>query len=174
MSDAPSLSRLRWIRARLLGRADDVVGTALTAGVFSKLLGILIAVPVSLCVTLTTGGDATKDFSGQVRTIDSDWLEAALVVAPLLESLILLAVTWLVRRVLGLAEIPAALCAGLILVPLHGLAAFSLTVFPTFALQALIAMRWQARGRPIAACVVVAATHLVHNLLSIGLAAVLP
>ena len=107
--------------------ASDRWGRTLLYQVVAGRLSILV---VYLLLMLATPNTTTEGFSGVVQSLDATTYISALIAAPLVESLILLAIVGLVG---GKFEAPrwlTVLMAGGVFLPMHGLVLMSLVIVP--------------------------------------------
>jgi len=146
----------------LTGKSDQWFLTIVLSAVFGKLL--LVAM---LMIAFFAAGDDA--ISGPLDgKLDSARFLDVLVLAPLVESILLVFLIWLLGFKLRL---PTAITVGLsavVFVPLHGLTPASISVLPAFLLWGLIQYNWMARGKGEAGFKIVVAAHALANLTSIA------
>jgi len=159
-------------RALLFGWSDDWFMTGLLAGLTGKIAMILGSIPV-IVLAMLVGADPARGFSGTFSGFDWVLVILALLFAPAFESMIVWLSVWLLRAKFGMRVAYTVLLSGLIHVPLHGVSGLSLTVFPAFALHALILNNWRERGSSFGGYCTIVLAHFVQNALSLWLAAVL-
>jgi preprotein translocase subunit SecG len=145
----------------LIGRSDEWPLTIILSAVAGKLTAFVLMV----LIVLLFGPEAQEGFSGSGGAIR---IFGALVLAPLLESLIVWLSVWLLGYCLRFEWHITAVLAGLIHVPLHGWSMGSWSVFPTFALQALILDRWIGKGRAGSGYWIVVGSHALQNLIAVS------
>jgi hypothetical protein len=167
---APASTRLARAWNDLTGRSPRWTRTLLYAVLASRLSMVLIGV----VVVLLAGEGVEENFSGLVTEIDALSTFGIVIFAPVLESLMLLFVVWLLGRKLRWPVPFAAVAAGLLFVPLHGLSLASLTIGPFFALMAAIQLNWLARGRGHAGFWLVVLIHALSNSVAVVTVAAFP
>ncbi len=143
--------------------------------VLAVIVGRLSLLVLGLAVLLAAGAGAMDQYSGLTDVLTVEWVFAALVFAPLTESLAIRLVVWVLGSRLGWGWpvwATAMACAALA-VPLHGLGPLSLAVAPFFALMAAIQHHWMNRGRGWAGFWLITAIHVVANALALLAMAVL-
>jgi len=154
----------------LTGRSPRWVRTFFLGLVFGKLSMTLVAMAVQ-----SLGAEDQERFSGAPGALSLEFIFAALVFAPLLESLAVLGVVWLLARQ-GRRRWPvwstALVCAALA-IPLHGLSAYSVLVAPFFALMAAIQHNWMDRGQGKVGFWLNVSIHFAANSLGVLATAVL-
>jgi hypothetical protein len=138
------------------------VATAIAAGVAGKLLSLLLALPIYLLF----GDAALEGYSGQADEFGTETIFAFVIFAPLFESLIVRFTVWLLGARLRRGVTAVVVLSALVHVPLHGIAAMSLAVFPVFALHALIQWNWMHRGQAWTGYWIVVGAHAITNALS--------
>jgi hypothetical protein len=154
--------------AALVGQSRNWGLTALLAGVASKIITTASSICLSYLAWEFYRIDAGMGFSGAVsRGVNTAIVLGALILAPLLESALVIATVWLLRlRFKNTA--PIIIMSGVIHVPLHGMSFASLSVWPMFMLHALIVLNWMARQQTGRGYCAIVGAHFVSN--SIGLA----
>ena len=151
-------------RSALAGLWRDLTGQSerwLRTLVLAVVVGRLSLVTLGILILLAFGAGATDQYSGMIDAVTAEWVLVGLVFAPLVESLAIRLVVW----VLGLrwpVRVTAAACA-LLSVPFHGLGPLSLAVAPFFALMATIQHHWMERGRGWAGFWLITAIHAAAN-----------
>jgi hypothetical protein len=135
------------------------------AGLVGKLFTLLLAAAIYLLF----GEPAGDDFSGRYDAINASVLFGGLVLGPLVESMIVWA---MVRAFLAFraGSWLSIAVPSIVMVPLHGIAAMSWSVLPTFTIYAFICERWIRQGEGAKAYGTVVLAHAVQNSLSLGLA----
>lgn len=146
----------------------DLTGQSVRWGrtlVLTVVIGRVSILLVGLPILLLAGEEAMQGFSGQAEALTGVWVFAALVFAPLSESLVVRLLVWLLgsRACLGWPVWATAIACGALSVPLHGLSLFSLAVAPFFALMAAIQHHWMNRGRGWAGFWLITVIHAVAN-----------
>ncbi len=144
----------------LTGQSERWVRTLMLAVV----VGRLSLVVIGFLILMAVGPGATDQYSGMIDAVTAEWVFAALVFAPLVESLAIRLVVWVLGRRIGRWPVraTAAACA-LLAVPFHGLGPLSLAVAPFFALMATIQHHWMERGRGWAGFWLITAIHAAAN-----------
>lgn len=145
----------------LTGQSDRWGRTLVWAVVVGRLTMMAIGVPIMLLA----GDGADDQFSGMIDGLTDAWIFAGLVFAPLIESLCIRLVVWMLgsRAGLGWPAWATALACGAIAVPLHGLSLVSLAVAPFFGLMAAIQHHWMNRGQGWAGFWLIVGIHVVAN-----------
>lgn len=151
------------------GRSPTPLLTAFAAGIVGKLSMVALAMPIYWY----WGAAGSTNFSGRFHGIDGADIFLAVAFAPLLESLIVWLIVWFLLKKLKLPLSITALGCGAINVALHGIAPMSLSVFPVFALYALILANWSNRGRSGTGYWSISGAHAVQNAISVLLALML-
>lgn len=152
--------------ADLTGASDRWGRTILFAAVAGRLALLPVAAAIYVLAPDTTEEGHTGTFGG-LGFVD---LFAALVLAPLLESLIIVFLVWLIGGRLRAPVWLTALLVGAAFVPMHGMVLVSVTVFPVFALMAAIQLNWRRKGREWAGYWIITAIHTLGNLSAAGFA----
>ena len=150
----------------LIGAGDRWGRTILFATVVGRLSILPIAAVIYWLAPDTTEAGHTGAF-GDLGFVD---LFSALVVAPLVESLIIVFLVWLFGVCLRAPVWLTALLTGAAFVPMHGLVLVSLTVFPMFALMAAIQLNWRRKGREWTGFWIITVIHALGNLSAAGFA----
>jgi hypothetical protein len=158
----------------LCGRVDDWVLTAVTVGVVGKIAFFSASLLIYGISWQVFGADPRTGFSGSARPLSVEHVFDLLVFAPLFESLIVLSTVWLLHKPLKAAPLVTIAVSGAVHVPLHGISATSLSVFPVFALHALVQMNWMSRGKAAGGYRVIVAAHAITNLIAVLASALLP
>lgn len=156
----------------LTGQSDRWVRTLVLAVVIGRLSLVAAGVAILLAISAAADGDidgAMDQYSGLTDVLNAEWIFAALVFAPLVESLAIRLVVWLLgggdrRRWPVWAT---SLACALLAIPLHGLGPLSLAVAPFFALMAAIQHHWMNRGRGWAGFWLITAIHVAANALAL-------
>ena len=152
----------------LTGRSDRWVRTLVLAVVIGRLSLVAVGVGILMVVSLASHQDpdgVMDQYSGLTDVLTVEWVFAALVFAPLIESLAIRLVVWMLGSQVGWkwpVWATALACAALA-VPLHGLGPLSLAVAPFFALMAAIQHHWMDRGRGWAGFWLITAIHFAAN-----------
>lgn len=141
----------------LTGQSERWVRTL----VLAVVIGRLSLVVLGFLILLAVGAGATDQYSGMIDAVTAEWVLVGLVFAPLVESLAIRLVVWVLGRRRPV-RITAAACA-LLSVPFHGLGPLSLAVAPFFALMAMIQHHWMERGRGWAGFWLITAIHAAAN-----------
>ena len=152
--------------ADLVGAGDRLGRTIL----FGAIVGRLAILPVAAVIYALAPDTTEEGHTGAFRDLGFVDLFTALAVAPVLESLIVLFLVWLVGGLLRAPIWLTALLVGAAFVPMHGLVLVSPTVFPMFALMAAIQMNWRRKGRTRAGFWIVTAIHALGNFSAAGVA----
>lgn len=129
--------------------------------VLAVVVGRLSLVVIGFLILMAVGPGATDQYSGMIDAVTAEWVFAALVFAPLVESLAIRLVVWMLGRRWPV-RVTAAACAFLS-VPFHGLGPLSLAVAPFFALMAMIQHHWMERGQGWAGFWLITAIHAAAN-----------
>ncbi len=152
----------------LTGQSDRWVRTLVLAVVIGRLSLVAFGVVILLAILVFARGDADAamdQYSGLTDVLTAEWVFAALVFAPLVESLAIRLVVWLLgggdRRKWPVWA--TSLACALLAIPLHGLGPLSLAVAPFFALMAAIQHHWMKRGRGWAGFWLITAIHFAAN-----------
>lgn len=143
--------------------------------VLAVIVGRLSLLVLGLAVLLAAGAGSMDQYSGLTDVLTVEWVFAALVFAPLFESLAIRLVVWLLGSRVGWGWpvwATSAACA-VLAVPFHGLGPLSLAVAPFFALMAAIQHHWMNRGRGWAGFWLITAIHVAANALALLAMAVL-
>lgn len=150
----------------LTGQSDRWVRTLLLA----VIIGRLSLMAVGVVVLLAFGEGATDGFSGLTESLDLEWVFAGLLFSPIVESLGIRLVVWLLgsRAGWGWPVWATALSCALLAIPLHGLSPVSVAVAPFFALMAMIQHHWMDKGRGWSGFWLIVAIHVVANGAAIG------
>lgn len=140
--------------------------------VIGRLSFVAVGVAVLLAVTAGGGGDvdgAMDQYSGLTDVLTAEWVFAALVFAPLIESLGIRLVVWVLggRAGWGWPVWATSLTCALLAIPFHGLGPISLAVAPFFALMAAIQHHWMSRGRGWSGFWLITAIHLAANTVAV-------
>lgn len=149
--------------------------------IYGVVVARLSLVPMLILVGLidwAAHGDAPgpgslEGFSGAIGQIDAVLILSALIFAPVLESLLVAFLTWLVGFRLKLPLWPTATLVGLAFVPLHGLVPASLVIAPFFILMAAVWYNWQQRNDGLGGYGVVMTMHAASNGLALVTTAIL-
>jgi hypothetical protein len=160
----------RWI-AMTSGDSDDWLVTGILAGNAGKVATVVVGLPIVLLAGWA-GVDPFEGFSGRLPALNWTVVAAALVAAPILESLLVWLSVWLLQGRLRRGLAATSLISGSVMAALHGASLVSVTVFPAFALQALILARWRLRGSPAKGYWSIVIAHLVMNGSTVWLAAI--
>ena len=153
--------------ADLTGASDRWIRTLL----YQVVIGRLSIFVVYALLLLVTPEMTQEGFSGVVRSLDTVMVIAALVFAPLVESLILLMIVGLVGGKFGAPRWFTVLFAGAAFLPMHGLVLMSLVIVPFFILMALVQFNWMKRSRTWAGYGIVVLIHALQNLFGLTYAA---
>ncbi|WP_396594084.1 hypothetical protein [Brevundimonas sp. R86498] len=156
--------------ADLVGASDRWGRTIL----FATVLGRLAILPVVALIYILVPGTTGEGYSGELTDLGPAELVAALLVAPLVESLIIVFLVWLVGIRLGAPVWLTALLTAAVFVPMHGLVLVSLIIAPLFALMAAIQMNWRRKGREWTGFWIITAIHFLGNLSAVALTAIMP
>jgi len=160
-------TRWRRFKADLTGESDRWGRTILYGVVFARLAFVAVTLAIVLVYVLSTGEtDFAAIFAGTSTTIsevNAAEIISGLLLAPLLESLLLAFLVWLMSSKLRWRPWIMALVCALIFVPLHGLAIGSLIVVPFFWLMALVQYNWMRRGDGLGGYWIVVAMHALSN-----------
>ncbi|MDP1778529.1 MAG: hypothetical protein Q8K90_07965 [Brevundimonas sp.] len=154
----------------LTGQSERWVLTLVLAVVIGRLSLVAVGVAILLVVAANRDPDGVMDqYSGLTDVLTAEWVFAALVFAPLIESLAIRLVVWLLGSRVGWKwpVWATALTCALLAIPLHGLGPLSLAVAPFFALMAAIQHHWMNRGRGWAGFWLITAIHLAANALAL-------
>lgn len=156
----------------LTGQSERWVRTLVLAVVIGRLSLVAVGVVVLLAVSAAGGGEvegALDQFSGLTETLTAEWVFAALVFAPLIESLGIRLVVWVLGSRTGWAwpVWATSLTCALLAIPFHGLGPLSLAVAPFFALMAAIQHHWMSRGRGWSGFWLITAIHLAANAVAV-------
>lgn len=151
----------------LFGRSDSWALTAILAGVVGKIAYFTMALPIVL-LSEALHVDATVGFSGSRLPLNVVHVFGSLIIAPIIESAIVLFTVWLFRKGLKASSVVTIVTSGAVHVPLHGLAIASLATFPVFALHAIIQLNWLGRGRAFMGYLVIVAAHAITNVIALG------
>lgn len=153
----------------LTGQSQRWGRTLVLAVVIGRLSLIALGIAVLMMVG-AGGGDGAEEgavdqFSGLTDVLTAEWMFAALVFAPLTESLAIRIVVWgLGGRARWRWPVWAtALACAALAIPFHGLGPLSLAVAPFFALMAAIQHHWMKRGRGWAGFWLIVAIHVAAN-----------
>lgn len=149
--------------ADLTGASDRWVRTL----VLAVVIGRLSMTALGLIVILAAGERSTVGFTGVIESLGAGEVFAAVVGAPVIETLILLLIVWLVGFKLKASRTVTAVVAALAFIPQHGLALASVMVAPFFALEAVILYNWMRRGKGGGGFWLVLAIHAIANGLSV-------
>jgi len=160
-------TRWRRFKADLTGESDRWGRTILYGVVFARLAFAPVILAIALVYVLSTGEtDPSKSFSGTsalISEVDAFAIVSGVFLAPLLESLILAFLVWLMSSKLRWRPWVTALVCALIFVPPHGLAIGSVIVAPFFWLMALVQCNWMRRGDGMGGYWVVVTMHALSN-----------
>ncbi len=154
--------------ADLFGRSDRWGRTIL----FATVLGRLAMLPVAAAIYGLAPNSSEEGFTGTFGDFGLGDLLTAILIAPLIESLIIVFLVWLFGVRLRAPVWLTALLVGAAFVPLHGLVLVSLAVFPIFALMAAIQFNWRRKGREWTGFWIITAVHALGNLSAAGAAMV--
>lgn len=157
----PAPAQVFW--ADLTGASERWGRTLLLAVV----IGRLSMTALGLMVLLAAGKQSTEGFTGVLQTLDTATIFGAVIGAPLIESLIVLALVWLIGFKLRASAAVTAVLVGLAFIPQHGLALVSVMTAPFFALEALILFNWMRRGSGVGGFWLVFFIHAISNGLSV-------
>lgn len=137
--------------------------------VLAVVVGRLSFMALVLSIVLIAGEGADDNFSGIPDALTEEWIIASLAFAPLIESLAICFVVWLLgnHKGLGWPVRATSLACGVLAVPLHGLSLASFAVFPFFFLMAAIQHHWMNRGKGWEGFWLIVAIHLVANALGL-------
>lgn len=150
--------------ADLIGLSDRWGRTIALAAV----LGRVATIPVAAVIYLLAPDTTEEGYSGVLTDLGPAEVIATLVVAPLVESLIIVFLVWLFGIVLRAPVWLTALLVATAFVPLHGLVLVSFAVFPIFALMAAIQFNWRRKGREWTGFWIITTIHFLGNLAAIG------
>ena len=135
--------------------------------VYAVAVGRLSMLVLGMAVLLAVGEGGVEGFTGVIESVDAATIFASVVGAPLLESLIVLVLVWVIGFKLKASRAVTAVITGLAFIPQHGLSLVSVSVAPFFALEALILMNWMRRGAGGTGFWLVFVIHAVANGLSV-------
>lgn len=135
--------------------------------ILALLLGRLSMIALGVAVVAAAGEGAFENFTGVIPALDPGVVFAAVIGAPLLESLIVLLLVWLIGVKLKASRAVTAVVTGLAFIPQHGLSLLSVAVAPFFALEALILHNWMRRGRTGGGFWLIFAIHAAANVTSV-------
>lgn len=138
--------------------------------IYAVLAGRLSIMALAVAVYALAGGEADAGFSGVVRSVDPGMIFVVVLVAPLLESLIVLLLVWLFSRKLGWSVGVTAALTALLFIPQHGFSFASLTIAPFFGLMAAIQHHWLMRGDRWAGYWLIVVIHALANGIAMGAA----
>jgi len=141
----------------LTGQSERWVRTL----VLAVVVGRLSLVVLGFLILLAFGAGATDQYSGMIDAVTAEWVFVGLVFAPLIESLAIRLVVWMLGRRWSV-RVTAAACA-VLSIPFHGIGPLSLAVAPFFALMAMIQHHWMERGRGWAGFWLITAIHAAAN-----------
>jgi hypothetical protein len=130
---------------------------------YAAVAGRLSITAGGMIVYGLAGAGADAGFSGVVRSVDPGTILGMLLLAPLLESLIVLLLVWLFSGKLGWPIGVTVALTALLFMPQHGLSYASLAIGPFFALMAAIQHHWFMRGQGWAGYWLISAVHAVVN-----------
>ena len=158
-------TRWRRFKADLTGESDRWGRTILYGVVLARLSLATVSLAISLVYVLSTGEtDFAVIFSGTtISEVNAIQIFSGVFLAPLLESLFLAFLVWLISSKLRWRPWIMALVCALIFVPLHGLAIGSLIVVPFFWLMALVQYNWMRRGDGLGGYWIVVTMHAISN-----------
>jgi len=159
-----SYARRAW---RDLTGASTRWGRTILYAVVASRLSIAAA---AIVIYGLAGAGADAGFSGMIRSVDFGIVFVFVVVAPVLESLILLLLVWLFSKKLRWPLPVTVLLTALLFVPQHGLSLASLVIAPFFALMAAVQHHWLMRGRGWAGYWLIVVIHAVSNGIAVGTA----
>lgn len=131
--------------------------------ILAAIVGLILINLIGSLIFAIGGPETSEGSSSVVYEITQKVLVGALLVAPILESLIVWVTVWLLRSKIGLGRVMTVMLSGLLSVPLHGLAAASWAVLPGFALHTLIFMNWRERGNARRGFFVIVGAHFLQN-----------
>lgn len=167
---SPASANLRRLWDDLIGASTRWLRTILLATLVGKL-----AMTIMAMLLFELAGPSIDDgFTGIIGDLSPITLVDALVGAPLIESLGVVALVWILSGRLRLAAMSTALFIGLLAVPLHGLALASWCVLPLFSLFGVIQHQWRARGEAWSGFWIIAAIHFLANGVSVLAVALIP
>lgn len=138
------------MKARLRRFGADLTGASPRWGrtlILTTLVGKLSLVAAGFLIQALAGENSAQGFSGVMHDLSLASIVAAVVAAPLFESLCVMLLVWLFAGVMDRPALQTGLLVGLAAVPFHGLSWASLSVLPLFGLFGLIQFHWRARGR---------------------------
>lgn len=137
--------------------------------VLAVVVGRLSFMALGMFIVLIAGEGADDNFSGIPDALTEEWIIASLAFAPLVESLAICFVVWLLgsQKSLGWPVWATSLACGVLAVPYHGLSLASLSVLPLFAIMAAIQHHWMNRGKGWPGFWLIVAIHLVVNALGL-------
>jgi hypothetical protein len=127
----------------------DLTGTSarwVRTVVYAALFGRMAALPLGLIVGAIWGEAGFAGFSGLIEAVDLRLILLAVVVAPLVEQVLVLAAVGILHWGLRLPPWPAALIAAAGCCALHGLVPASVLVFPLFAVLGIVQINRGRRG----------------------------
>jgi len=153
---------LQRIILALAGRSNEVLLSLICVAVAGKAALMLSG----LAILSVVGESGFQGFSGEPGALVPLEAFAAVFVAPLLETLLLMLFVWGGIRC-RLSYGPAVSIAAALFVPLHGIAVASLMVFPMFSIFASVLYSWMLRGEARTGFWIVTGAHALGNGLSV-------
>jgi len=149
----------------------DLIGASPRWGrtiLYAVVIGRLSIMAVAMVVYGLAGAEADAGFSGVIRSVDPGMIFAIVVVAPILESLIVLLLVWLFSRKLAWPLPVTVVLTALLFIPQHGFSFAALIIAPFFGLMAAIQHHWLMRGRGWAGYWLIVVVHALANAIAMG------
>jgi hypothetical protein len=154
--------------AALFGHSDNWLLTAVLAGVAGKVAGVALILLLDELAWQLFDVELMANFSGSRYSLNIFIVFLAVMLAPILESAIVLFIVWLLSKKVKASSVTTAVMCGAIFVPLHGISVMSLWVFPMFALHALIQLNWMGRGKTLGGYSVIVVAHAITNAIAVA------
>lgn len=154
--------------AALFGHSDNWLLTAVLAGVVGKAALFAVGFLLDELAWQLFDADSMAGFSGWGYSLNIFTVFRVVILAPILESAIVLFTVWLLSKKMKASSVTTAVMCGAIFVPLHGISVMSLSVFPVFALHALIQLNWMGRGETLGGYSAIVAAHAITNAIAIA------
>ncbi len=122
----------------LTGKSDQWFLTTMLSAAFGKLLMVAVLLTAFFAAGDEAISGSLEESSGRIRILDPARFLDVLVVAPIIESILLVFLIWLFGFKLRLRAAITVGLSAVVFVPMHGLNFASIGVLPAFVLWGLI------------------------------------